>query len=184
MSTGLQSWQGSSAVSVMEASGASWYAVHTRARHEKVVTARLRENGLETFLPLTRQRHRWSDRRKWVEVPLFSCYVFVRPASTDEERLRVLRTEGVFGILGTRGEGTPVPDQQIEAVRVLVGQQLPWRAHPFLKVGQRVKIRGGAMDGIEGILMRQNGDSTLVVSVDVIQRSLAVRIEGYDVEPL
>ena len=85
---------------------------------------------------------------------------------------------------GAKGEGTPIPDEQIEAVRILLNEQLPWSEHPFLKIGQRVRIRGGAMDGVEGILLARNGDRTLVVSVDVIQRSLAVRIEGYHVEPL
>jgi transcription antitermination factor NusG len=77
-----------------------------------------------------------------------------------------------------------IPDEQMDAVRLLLAEQLPCAAHPFLKIGQRVRIRGGAMDGVEGVLLAHNGDRTLIVSVDVIQRSLAVRIEGYHVEPL
>jgi transcription antitermination factor NusG len=161
-----------------------WYAVHTRARHEKLVAERLQERGLTAFLPLIKETHRWSDRKKTVELPLFSCYTFVRMAPGPEERLKVSQTNGVLQIVGPRGEATPIPDEQIEAVRTLLDEHLPWSEHPFLKIGQRVRIRGGAMDGVEGILLSRNGDRTLVVSVDVIQRSLAVRIEGYHVEPL
>lgn len=184
MSGSNQTWEIASASPVIGTDNANWYAVQTRARHEKIVADRLQEQGVTTLLPLVSEVHRWSDRRKTVELPLFSCYVFVRVAPTNEERLRVCHTHGVFQVLGTRGEPIPIPDEQIDAVRTLVGQKIPWSFHPFLKVGQRVRIRGGAMDGVEGILLARNGDRTLVVSVDVIQRSLAVRIEGYDLEPL
>jgi len=86
--------------------------------------------------------------------------------------------------VGTRGEGTPIPDEQIDAVRRITEEHFEWHTHPFLKIGQRVRIRSGALDGVEGILTARSGESTLVVSVDAIQRSLAVRIEGYDVEPV
>jgi transcription antitermination factor NusG len=94
-----------------------------------------------------------------------------------------MRVEGVFGLVGACGEGTPIPDEEINAVRSLVETDLPWSAHPFLKIGQRVRIRSGALDGMEGILVSRNGDRTLVISVEAIQRSLAVRVEGYEVEP-
>jgi transcription antitermination factor NusG len=162
----------------------TWYAVQTRARHEKVVSQRLRESGLTTFLPLVTEIHRWSDRKKSVELPLFACYVFVRLVPTSEERLRVLRIDSVLNFVGVRGQGTPIPDLQIDAVRTLIDEELPWSTHPFLKIGQRVRIRSGALNGLEGVLVSRNGDRTLVLSVDAIQRSLAVRIEGYDVEPL
>jgi transcription antitermination factor NusG len=110
--------------------------------------------------------------------------VFAKLLPTNEDRLRALRVDGVFSLLGVRGAGTPIPDEQIEAVRTLVEGPLPWSSHPFLKIGQRVRIRSGALDGVEGILISRSGESTLVVSIDAIQRSLAVRIEGYDVEPV
>jgi transcription antitermination factor NusG len=182
MSSSGQTWQTSSPVPLTEVDHSHWYAVQTRARHEKVVSERLQEQGLTTFLPMISEVHRWSDRRKTVELPLFSCYVFVRMVLSNEERVRVHRVHGVFAIVGVRGKGTPIPDEQIQAVRTLISEQLPWSFHPFLKIGQRVRIRGGAMDGVEGVLVARNGDRTLVVSIDAIQRSLAVRIEGYDVE--
>ncbi|MFZ0286080.1 MAG: UpxY family transcription antiterminator [Terriglobales bacterium] len=162
----------------------NWFAVQTRARHEKVVAQRLQDSGVTTFLPLVTGIHRWSDRKKSVELPLFGCYVFVRFAPTSEERLRVLRIDSVLSFVGIRGQGTPIPDLQIDAVRTLIEEQLPWSTHPFLKIGQRVRIRSGALNGLEGILVSRNGDRTLILSVDAIQRSLAVRIEGYDVEPV
>lgn len=161
-----------------------WFALHTQARHEKVVEHKLRERGIETFLPLITEIHRWSDRKKKVQLPLFSSYVFARLTPSKADRLRVLTIDGVFSFVGVRGEGTPIPEEQIQAVRALVDGEIPWSAHPFLKIGQRVRIRSGALDGIEGILIDRAGDSTLVISVDAIQRSLAVRVAGYDVEPI
>jgi transcription antitermination factor NusG len=161
---------------------AHWYALHTRARHEKMVEQRLRERGVEAYLPLVTEIHRWSDRKKKVQLPLFSNYVFARLSSTKGDRFRILTIDGIFGFVGGRGEGTPIPQTQIEAVRALVDGGLPWSSHPFLKIGQRVRIRSGALDGVEGILIDRAGGSTLVISVDAIQRSLAVRVEGYDVE--
>ena len=160
----------------------NWYAVQTRARHEKRVAERFREQGLPIFLPLVSEVRRWSDRKKMVEFPLFGCYVFVKVAASREERLRVCCVDGVLRIVGGKGEGSPIPDEQIEAVRTITSQQLAWSAHPFLKIGQRVRIKSGALNGVEGILVGRDGDRTLVVSVDAIQRSLSVRIEGYDVE--
>jgi transcription antitermination factor NusG len=164
---------------------ANWYAVQTRARNEKVISERFQEQGLTTFLPLVTEIRRWSDRKKKVELPLFSCYVFVKlVVSNNEDRMRVYRTNGVFGIVSMRGEAIPIPEEQIDALRAVATQQVPWSAHPFLKIGQRVRVRGGALEGVEGVLLSVDGDRTLIISVDAIQRSLAVRVEGYDVEAL
>ena len=161
-----------------------WYALHTRARHERVVEMRLREQGMETFLPTVQEVHCWSDRKKRIEAPLFSCYVFVRCTLRPEDRAKVYRADSVLGFVGVRGAGLPIPDEQIEGVRTILAQTSPWRAHPFLKAGQRVRVRGGALDGVEGVFLSENGDHSLIISVDVIQRSMAVRIDGYDVEPV
>ena len=161
-----------------------WYALHTRARHEKAVERRLRDQGMETFLPTAMEVHRWSDRKKKVEVPLFNCYVFLRCALSAEDRTRVYQVESVHGFVGVRGASLPIPDEQIESIRKVVTQSAPWRSHPFLKAGQRVRVLGGAMDGVEGVFVSENGDHSLIISVDAIQRSMAVRIDGYDVEPV
>jgi transcription antitermination factor NusG len=159
-----------------------WYALQTRLQREKVVEQRLMERGVQTFLPMVTEVRRWSDRRKKIQIPLFSSYLFVKLAPSKVERVRVLSVDGVFNFVGPRREGTPIPDSQIEAVRALVDGQLPWSSHPFLNIGQRVRIRSGALQGVEGILVSRSGENTLVISVEAIQRSMAVRIEGYDVE--
>jgi transcription antitermination factor NusG len=160
----------------------SWFAVHTYARHEKVVAQELCQSGITVFLPLFKQLRQWSDRRKLIELPLFGCYVFVRVATANQQRLRVLRVNGVLSFVGNHGMGIPIPDEQIDAVRTVIDQGLPVCSHPFLKIGQRVRVRTGALSGVEGILVARSGERTLVISLDAIQRSLHVRIEGYDVE--
>ena len=184
MSSGHQTWELAVPIPAVEAEPQSWYAVQTKARHEKVIVQRFRELGLTTYLPTITETHRWSDRKKKVEVPLFSCYVFARLGPSLDEHVKACRVDGVFRIVGNRNEGLPIPDDQIDAIRVITEQHMQWSEHPFLKIGQHVRIRSGALTGVEGILVARNGDRTLVVSVDAIQRSLAVRIEGYDVEPL
>jgi len=182
MATNRIVWQDSIPLPILQKQNDCWYALHTRPRHEKAVVQRLSDRGVETFLPIVTEMHRWSDRKKKVELPLFSCYVFAKFVPNKAERLSVLRVDGVLGLVGSRMEGTPIPEEQIEAVRALVDGAIPWAAHPFLKIGQRVRIRSGALDGLEGILVSRNGSQTLVISVDAIQRSLAVRVEGYQVE--
>jgi transcription antitermination factor NusG len=161
-----------------------WYAIHTRSQHEKRVEARLLECGTSTFLPVVRQVHRWSDRRKVIELPLFSCYVFVHIIPSAKTRLGVLRTDGVIGFVGVRGKGTPIPESEIESVRLLMSRDVPFTSYPFLQIGQRVRIRGGSLDGVEGVTVARNGHSKLVVSVELIQRSISISIEGYEIEPL
>jgi len=160
-----------------------WFAIHTNSRHEKVVAQEATEQGITAFLPLVKQVRQWSDRRKVVESPLFSCYVFVKILPDNRERLKVLRINGVLRFIGLHG-GIPIPEEQIEAVKMVVEQELPICSHPFLKIGQRVRVRSGALKGVEGILTGRTGERTLIVSLDAIQRSLSVRIEGYDVEPI
>ena len=159
-----------------------WYAIHTKARHEKRVAAQIAEKRVNTFLPLLGQIHRWSDRNERVEVPLFSCYAFVRIVPTNEERLKVLRTPGVFGFVGSERQGTPIPEEQIESLRTMTGGNVPCFPFPFINAGKRVRIRGGAFDRVEGILVRQGTDQSLVVSIELLQRSVAIRVEGYDIE--
>jgi transcription termination/antitermination protein NusG len=188
MGTSDQSWQFPELSSFpgidADADVEEWYALQTRARHEKAVVQRLSDKGVTTFLPLLKQVHRWSDRRKTVEVPLFGCYVFAKLPPQNDQRLRVLVVDGVLSFVGPRGQGIPIPEEQIDAVRKLIEEQLPYCSHPFLKIGQRVRVRGGSLDGVEGILTSRSGERKLVISVDAIQRSLGVCIEGYDVEPV
>jgi transcription antitermination factor NusG len=167
---------------VGEQEPAQWFAIHVRSRHEKKVADELRQRGIHNFLPLVRQVRRWSDRKKVVEFPLFSCYVFVQIVPTLAERVAVLNFHGVLGFIGPH-HGTPIPSEQIESIRTLLLNDVHLTPESFIRLGQRVRIRGGALDGVEGILSGRGNDQKLIVSVDTIQRSISVSLEGYEVEP-
>lgn len=160
---------------------AHWYAIQTRPRHEKKVAGELQEKRIESYLPLLNQIHRWSDRRKLIQVPLFPGYVFVRSKLDPVLRYSILSIWGALAFVGPQRDASPIPDTQIEDIRTLLQTKVSLSPYPFLKVGQRVRVRGGALDGMEGILVT-NGHKRLVISVESIQRSLSITIEGYDVE--
>jgi transcription antitermination factor NusG len=166
------------------ASGLNWYAIQTRSRHEKLVARQLEGQGITTFLPLTTKLHRWSDRQKMVQLPLFPGYAFVQIPYVPEQRVRVLRIDGVVSFVGQRGQGIPIPDGQIDGVKALISGNVPFSSHPFLQVGQRVRIRGGALEGVEGLLVSRDGGRNLIISVEPIQRSLSINLDGYNVEPV
>jgi transcription antitermination factor NusG len=161
-----------------------WYAIQTRSRHEKKVAQEIRDKGIRTFLPLVTQVRRWSDRNQKVQLTLFPSYVFVHTEDSANSRLRVLQTAGVVGFVGSQGRGTPIPEKQIEDIRILVDRNVPFEDFPFLEVGQRVRIHGGALDGVEGLLVAKNTGQSLVVSIDLIKRSVLVRVTGYELEGL
>jgi len=160
----------------------NWYAVRTKARHEKRVAAQFKEKHVCTFLPLLRQIHKWSDRQSRVAVPMFSCYAFVRMVHTVEERLKILQTPGVLGFVGCERKGTPIPEEQIESLRKAISENIPCLPHPFINAGRRVRIRGGSLDGVEGILEHRGADQNLIVSVELLCRSVSIRVAGYDIE--
>lgn len=158
-----------------------WYALRIRYRFEKKAATTLHRKGIEVFLPLLRQTHRWSDRHKIVEVPLFAGYEFICVALEPKAKLQVLQTPGVLGFAGSQHEPSPVPKTKIEDLRRLLCSDLECALRPFLHVGQKVRIRGGALDGIEGVL-QENDNRHLVISIECIQRSVAVKIDGYSLE--
>jgi len=160
-----------------------WYAVQTRPRHEQVVATQLDRDGIEILLPLATQVRRWSDRRKLIQVPVFPNYVFVRMMlDSNEQRVHVLRRHGVLGFVGSNREATPIAASQMESVRTLMITQVEYHTHPYLTIGQRVRIRSGALKGLEGILLRITDDDHLLLSIDLIHKSVTIRIKGYDLE--
>ena len=162
----------------------SWYALRTLPRHEKQVDRILREKAVTTFLPLVSELHQWNDRRRLISIPLFACYLFVRTAASHSVRVSVLRTRGVVGFVGNAGRGTTLPEQHIQAVRAVIGSGAYCSSHPFLTIGQRVRIVGGSLNGVEGILLVKNNDHSVVISINLIQNSLAVRVTGYRLVPI
>lgn len=167
--------------STRPSSSSPWFAIQTRYRFENKIAAQLHGKGIETFLPVLNETHRWSDRQKTVSLPLFSGYVFVRPQASAISQMKVLQTEGVIGFVNVHGAASPIPSRQIEDLRRLLAQKVPCALRAFLRVGQRVRIRGGCLDGLEGIL-GGSSQKTIVVSMECIQRSLAVTLEGYELE--
>ena len=161
-----------------------WYAIHTKSRCEKRVADALQKRGILIFLPLLRQLNRWSDRWRTVEFPAFSCYVFAQIEPTPEARVQVLKVPNVFSFVGREPLGTWIPDVEIDSLRTVFQSGVACHAHPFLNVGDRVRIRGGSLHGVEGILAGRNGDQSVVISVELLGRSLSVRVEGYDLEPV
>jgi len=154
-----------------------WFAVQTKARHEKRVAAELRRKGLVAFLPLTTKVHQWSDRKRRVELPLFST-IRVRLASAASRTLvsRYCRQTVCLVFVGPRGTGSSIPDEQIDTLQTIVRAEAPFSPHPFLSLGQKVRIRGGSLDGVWWIPLGDQRRSSLVVSVESIQRSIAIRI--------
>lgn len=167
---------------LLEAGVREWFAVQTKPRHEKVVACALEEKDVKTLLPLYPAVHQWSDRRQKLQLPLFPNYVFVRISTSSKSRAVVLRTNGVRSFVGMRGVGVCIPDEEIDAIQRILAERVSLTNSSFLTVGQKVRIRGGSLDGVQGILMAESNARSLVVSVECIQRSLAIRIDGYRVE--
>ena len=158
-----------------------WCAIQTRYRFERKVTAQLQRQGFETFLPVLKEIHRWSDRRKAVDTLLFPGYTFARLDFSPLPRREMLKIGGIVGVVEFSGTAAQVPARQIEDLRKLLSQDVPCALHPFLRAGQKVRIRDGCLDGLEGIL-EEAGQKSLVISIDSIERSIAITIEGYELE--
>jgi len=167
-----------------EAAGARWFAVWTRSRQEKVSASMLETLGVEHFLPLKSERRQWSDRLQTVTVPLFSGYVFVRVSLPSEDKLRVLKVPGIAGFVGNSRGPLPIPDSQVEAVRAVVERGIDCTVHPLLEEGDRVRVVHGALAGVEGRLTRIGSGARLLISIELIHRSMSVSIARGDVVPI
>jgi len=160
--------------------GLSWYAAYTRHQHEKVVANLLVRKGIEVFLPLYPERSRWADRTKVLQKPLFPCYVFLH--ADLRFRLAILQTPGVHSLVGGNSGPAPIPKEEIEAVRCALESRLLIEPYPFLSVGDWVRVKAGPLVGIEGILVRKKNAERLILSVEMLQKSVAVELDGYLVE--
>src|SRR5258708_6920821 len=172
----------SAPLSTPGAATANWYAVYTCARHEKCVAKQLQDRKLEKFLPLYRRVHRWKDRSKLVELALFPSYVFVR--ITPAERLRVLQVPGVVRLVSLHGEPVPIPEQEINALRKGLDQQMCVEPHAYLHAGRRARVVHGPLTGAEGVLVQIKGRFRVVITLDVLMRSVAVEVDASDIEGL
>ena len=159
-----------------------WFAAYTTTRHEKAVAEHCGMREIETFLPLYCTQRLWKNGCKMnLQLPLFPSYIFVRVAS--RERVRVLEVPGVLSLVSAAGKPVPLPEAEIEALR----SSLPFikcEPHPYLVVGERVRIRSGSLEGMEGILLRKKGLLRVVLSLDLIMKSVAVEVDADNVEPV
>jgi len=160
-----------------------WFAVYTSPRHEKRVAQYLMQRKIEHYLPLYHPQRRWSDGSLvTLDLPLFPGYIFVR--TERSERVRVLRVPGVLAfVCGTGHQPTPLPEAEIDALR----SGLPLRhaePHPLLTVGQRARIRSGALAGMEGVVVRKKNNLRVVLTLDLILQSVAVEVDGEELESL
>jgi transcription antitermination factor NusG len=159
-----------------------WYAAYTWANHEKRVHYQLEQRSVESFLPLYGTSRRWKDRWMRLQMPLFPGYVFVRMALGD--RLRVLQVPSVVRLVGFNGHPSPLPDEEIERLKKCLAGGVRAEPHPFLTVGRRVRIKSGPLEGRQGILLRRKGMLRVVLSINLIMRSIAVDMDVADVEPV
>lgn len=157
----------------------AWYAVYTRFQHEKSAARLLEGKGFEILLPLYQSLHRWKDRNKLVTLPLFPCYLFLKTALA--RRVEVLKTPGVRWIVGNTNGDIPVPEGEIDAIRRVASTPSRIQPHPFLRHGQAVRVRSGPLEGLEGILTRVKNQFRVVISVELVQRSVAVEVDLSDV---
>jgi transcription antitermination factor NusG len=172
---------GSYGIPAVETGSTQWFALETRSRFEKKVVAQLDNKGFTVFLPLLTEHHAWSDRAKVVTVPLFPGYAFVHLDQSRDAWQGVLRTAGLIGFVSFGGSIVAVPSKQIEDLQLLLQEKTPFSMHSFVHAGQRVRIRGGCLHGLEGMLV-QNEKRKLVISIESIQRSLAIELQGYELE--
>jgi transcription termination/antitermination protein NusG len=170
------------AAGLAEASCAEWYALYTRSRHEKHVAVQLQQRNIEFFLPLYSSVRRWKDRRVNLQLPLFPSYIFVH--TSLQHRIEVLNISGAVRFVASTGRPAGLLESDLLRLRAGLDQGLRAQPHPYLKVGRRVRVRCGPLAGTEGILLRKKDQFRLIVSIELVMRSVAVEIDAADVEPL
>jgi transcription antitermination factor NusG len=159
----------------------AWFALHVRSRHEKIISATLRNKGYDAILPLYRRMHRTSNRFREAHLPVFPGYVFCRFDPAD--RLPILTTPGVVHIVGSGKTPVPVSQEEIFSIRTVMESGLEVQPAPFLHIGEHVVIQEGPLRGVEGILVDFKGLQELVISVTLLQRSLKILIGRQSVGP-
>ena len=158
----------------------NWYALTTCSRHEKSVADQIERRSFQCFLPSYRSVRRWKDRRKELRLALFPGYVFVRMELQD--KLKVLQLPGVVRLVSFNGKPAVLPDTEIEALQARLSGDIRVEPHPYLRTGRRVRVRSGAMQGLEGIVVRRKEHCRVIFSIDMIMRSVSVEVDEADLE--
>ena len=159
----------------------NWYAIWTRSRHEKIVRDQLDKKHVNVFLPTIGKWSRWKDRKKKIDWPLFPGYVFAR--FVPDERIGILKIDGVVQIISNNGILSPIPEEEIESIRTLVDSELAYDPVPLIKEGQMVKVTHGPLKGVVGRLVRKGAHARLILSVDLIGQAVSVEVDAADVKP-
>jgi len=157
-------------------SNASWYALQVRSRKEGYVASQIQGLGFECLLPTYKCVRKWSDRVRELEQPLFPGYLFCR--FDFQHRRPVVTTPGVLQIVGFGRRAIPVPDEEIQALQLALTSGVPKQPWPYLEIGQRVRVIYGTLTGLEGILVNVKGNDRVVLSVSLLQRSVAMEVEA------
>jgi transcription antitermination factor NusG len=161
----------------------NWYAVHTKSRHEKVAEAALNSRGVKTFLPLREILSQWKDRKKLINIPLFPSYLFIRIGLGDI--YDVIYTKGILRIVGCNGTPVPIPTEQIEAIMKVVQNKLKYDPYPYLDQGRDVLIKRGPLQGVVGkIIDKKSSKHKLIISIELIKRSVSIEVDILDIETL
>jgi len=153
----------------------SWYALQVRSRKEGYVASQIEGQGYECLLPTYKSVRKWSDRVKEVEQPLFPGYLFCR--FDFQNRRSVITTPGVLQIVGYGRTAISVSDEEIQSLQLAVSSGMPKQPWPYLEVGQRVRVNYGTLSGLEGILVNVKGNHRVILSVTLLQRSVAMEVE-------
>ena len=160
----------------------NWYALRTKPRHEKIVRDRLVAKGIEPLLPTVKRLSLWKDRKKEIEVPLFSGYCFAH--FTWPERISVLSVSGVVSLVGSGKDPEPIPLEEISALQTLMISTLQYDYHPYLTEGLEVEVIRGPLKQVKGIIIRKERGHRLILSVQLIQQAVSVEIDASDVIPV
>ena len=159
-----------------------WYAIWTRSRHEQVVREQLEKKGMNAFLPTITRWSRWKDRKKKIDWPLFPGYCFAHFDIADA--LPVLKCTGVVNIVSFEGKPAPIPDYELDSIRLLVGSELQYDPCPLIREGMMVEVVHGPLRGVVGRLMRKDSaKARLILSVDLIGQAVSVEVDAADVKP-
>ena len=165
-----------------QSASAQWYALCTCSRHEKQVAAQLQQRAIEFLLPLYESVRRWKDRRVTLRLPLFPGYIFIHTSS--QHRMDVLTIPGAARFVTFNGRPATLSETDLLGLRNGLERGIHAQPHPYLTTGRRVRVRSGPLAGTEGILLRKKDQLRLIVSIDMIMRSVAVEIDAADVEPI
>ncbi|MDA8172482.1 MAG: UpxY family transcription antiterminator [Nitrospiraceae bacterium] len=168
---------------LMESIGCKWYAIYVRSRHEGVAYGQLQKKGVESYLPLIKRNRQWKDRKKMVEFPLFPGYLFVRVNPCPSDFVNVLKARGVVSLVsGEQGVPVPVPDGEIDSLKLMMGKGDDLDIYPALREGVRVMVRRGPLNGAAGVIIKKEDGYMLIVNIEILGRSIGVKVSAEDIE--